>query len=127
MKKIAGTLKVDQAQYRELEAFSKFGSDLDATTLATLNKGARNVEILKQGQYCPVPVEKQIAIIYCGTMGLLKDIPVNKVKEFEKDYIEFMDLKHRDVLDKLRDGVLNEEITKVLQEVAVELAIKYKP
>ena len=127
MKKIAGTLKVDQAQYRELEAFSKFGSDLDATTLATLNKGARNVEILKQGQYCPVPVEKQIAIIYCGTMGLLKDIPVNKVKEYEKDYIEFMDLKHRDVLDKLRDGVLNEEITKVLQEVAVELAIKYKP
>jgi F-type H+/Na+-transporting ATPase subunit alpha len=127
MKKIAGTLKVDQAQYRELEAFSKFGSDLDATTLATLNKGARNVEILKQGQYCPVPVEKQIAIIYCGTMGLLKDIPVNKVKDFEKDYIEFMDLKHRDVLDKLRDGVLNEEITKVLQEVAVELAIKYKP
>ena len=127
MKKIAGTLKVDQAQYRELEAFSKFGSDLDATTLATLNKGARNVEILKQGQYCPIPVEKQIAIIYCGTMGLLKDIPVNKVKDFEKDYIEFMDLKHRDVLDKLRDGVLNEEITKVLQEVAVELAIKYKP
>jgi len=127
MKKIAGTLKVDQAQYRELEAFSKFGSDLDATTLATLNKGARNVEILKQGQYCPIPVEKQIAIIYCGTMGLLKDIPVNKVKDFEKDYIEFMDLKHRDVLDKLRDGVLNEEITKVLLEVAVELAIKYKP
>jgi F-type H+/Na+-transporting ATPase subunit alpha len=127
MKKIAGTLKVDQAQYRELEAFSKFGSDLDATTLATLNKGARNVEILKQGQYCPVPVEKQIAIIYCGTTGLLKDIPVNKVKDFEKDYIEFMDLKHRDILDKLRDGVLNEEITKVLQEVAVELAIKYKP
>jgi F-type H+/Na+-transporting ATPase subunit alpha len=127
MKKIAGTLKVDQAQYRELEAFSKFGSDLDATTLATLNKGARNVEILKQGQYCPIPVEKQIAIIYCGTMGLLKDIPVNKVKDFEKDFIEFMDLKHRDVLDKLRDGLLNEDITKVLEEVAAEMAMKYKP
>jgi F-type H+-transporting ATPase subunit alpha len=127
MKKIAGTLKVDQAQYRELEAFSKFGSDLDATTLATLNKGARNVEILKQGQYCPIPVEKQIAIIYCGTQGLLKDIPVNKVRNFEKDFIEFLDLKHRDVLDKLRDGILNDEITKVLEQVAAEMAIKYKP
>jgi F-type H+-transporting ATPase subunit alpha len=127
MKKIAGTLKVDQAQYRELEAFSKFGSDLDATTLATLNKGARNVEILKQGQYAPVQVEKQVAIIYCGTKGLLKDIPVNKVKDFEKDYIEFLDLKHRDVLDKLRDGVLNDDITTVLEKVAIELAMKYKP
>jgi F-type H+/Na+-transporting ATPase subunit alpha len=127
MKKIAGTLKVDQAQYRELEAFSKFGSDLDATTLATLNKGARNVEILKQGEYAPIPVEKQIAIIYCGTKGLLKDIPVNKVRNFEKDFIEFLDLKHRDILDKLRDGVLNEEITSVLEKVAVEMAIKYRP
>jgi F-type H+-transporting ATPase subunit alpha len=127
MKKIAGTLKVDQAQYRELEAFSKFGSDLDATTLATLNKGARNVEILKQGQYAPVQVEKQVAIIYCGTKGLLKDIPVNKVKDFEKDYIEFLDLKHRDVLDKLRDGVLNDDITTVLEKVAIDLAMKYKP
>jgi proton translocating ATP synthase, F1 alpha subunit len=126
MKKIAGTLKVDQAQYRELEAFSKFGSDLDATTLATLNKGARNVEILKQGEYAPIPVEKQIAIIYCGTKGLLKDIPVNKVKNFEKDFIEFLDIKHRDVLDKLRDGVLNDEITSVLEKVALEMAIKYK-
>jgi len=127
MKKIAGTLKVDQAQYRELEAFSKFGSDLDATTLATLNKGARNVEILKQLQYAPIPVEKQIAIIYCGTKGLLKEVPVNKVRDFEKDYIEFLDLKHRDVLDKLRDGVLNDDITTVLEKVAIELAMKYKP
>ena len=127
MKKIAGTLKVDQAQYRELEAFSKFGSDLDASTLAILNKGAKNVEILKQGQYCPVPVEKQIAIIYCGTMGLLKDIPVNKVKDFEKDYIEFLELKHRDVLDKLRDGILNNDITEVLEKVAAIWLIKFKP
>jgi F-type H+-transporting ATPase subunit alpha len=126
MKKIAGTLKVDQAQYRELEAFSKFGSDLDASTLATLNKGAKNVEILKQGQYAPVPVEKQIAIIYCGTQGLLKDVPINKVKEFEKNFIEFLDLKHRDVLDKLRDGILNDEITSVLDKVAIDLAMKYK-
>ena len=127
MKKIAGTLKVDQAQYRELEAFSKFGSDLDASTLAILNKGAKNVEILKQGQYAPVPVEKQIAIIYCGTMGLLKDVPVKKVKSFEKEFIEFLELKHRDVLDKLRDGILNNDITKVLEKVAAELVIKISP
>ena len=127
MKKIAGTLKVDQAQYRELEAFSKFGSDLDASTLAVLNKGSKNVEILKQHQYAPVPVEKQVAIIYCGTMGLLKDVPVNKVKEFEKEYIEFLDIKHRDVLDSLRDGILNSDITKTLEKVAIEMAAKYKP
>ncbi|OFY60539.1 MAG: F0F1 ATP synthase subunit alpha, partial [Bacteroidetes bacterium RBG_19FT_COMBO_42_10] len=127
MKKIAGTLKVDQAQYRELEAFSKFGSDLDASTVAILNKGAKNVEILKQRQYAPIPVEKQIAIIYCGTMGLLKDVPVDKVKSFENEYIEYLDLKHRDVLDNLREGILNNDITKVLEKVASELAAKYKP
>jgi len=127
MKKIAGTLKVDQAQYRELEAFSKFGSDLDASTLAILNKGAKNVEILKQGQFAPIPIEKQIAIIFCGTTGLLKDVPINKVKSFESEYIEFLELKHRDILDKLRDGLLNDDITKVLEKVAVDLALKYKP
>jgi F-type H+/Na+-transporting ATPase subunit alpha len=126
MKKIAGTLKVDQAQYRELEAFSKFGSDLDASTLAVLNKGARNVEILKQKQYSPMPVEKQTAIIYCGTMGLLKDVPINKVKSFESEFIELLDLKHRDVLDNLRDGILNSDITGVLEKVASELVIKYR-
>jgi F-type H+/Na+-transporting ATPase subunit alpha len=126
MKKIAGTLKVDQAQYRELEAFSKFGSDLDASTLAILNKGAKNVEILKQGQYAPVPVEKQVAIIYCGTTGLLRDVPVNKVKSFESEFLELLDLKHRDVLDSLRDGVLNTEITGVLEKVASDLVMKYK-
>ncbi len=126
MKKIAGTLKVDQAQYRELEAFSKFGSDLDASTMAILNKGAKNVEILKQGQYAPVPVEKQIAIIYCGTMGLLKDVPVNKVKEFESEYIEYLELKHQNILDLLKEGTLNNDITKVLEKVASDLAGKYK-
>jgi F-type H+/Na+-transporting ATPase subunit alpha len=127
MKKIAGTLKVDQAQYRELEAFSKFGSDLDATTLSILNKGAKNVEILKQGQYAPIPVEKQIAIIYCGTMGLLKEVPVSKVRHFEIDYIELLELKHRDVLDSLRDGILTAEITGVLEKVASEVVLKYRP
>jgi F-type H+-transporting ATPase subunit alpha len=126
MKKIAGTLKVDQAQYRELEAFSKFGSDLDASTLAILNKGAKNVEILKQAQFAPIPVEKQIAIIYCGTMGLLKDVPVNKVKSFEIEYIEYLELKHKDVLDKLRDGILNNDIIAVLEKVASELVLKYR-
>ncbi len=127
MKKIAGTLKVDQAQYRELEAFSKFGSDLDATTLAILNKGAKNVQILKQPQYAPMPVEKQVAIIYCGTMGLLKDVPTNKVRDFENEFLEFLELKHRDVLDNLRDGVLNIDVTNILEKVAAELVIKYRP
>ena len=127
MKKIAGTLKVDQAQYRELEAFSKFGSDLDAATLAILNKGAKNVEILKQGQYAPMPVEKQVAIIFCGTMGLLRDVPVNKVKEFENEYLEYLELKHRDVLDQLGAGVINDSITATLEKTAHELVQKYKP
>lgn len=127
MKKIAGTLKVDQAQYRELEAFSKFGSDLDATTMAILNKGAKNVQILKQGQYAPVPVEKQVAIIYCGTMGLLKDVPSEKVKDFETEFLEYLNLKHRNVLDSLRDGILNSEITDVLEKVATDLVLKFRP
>jgi F-type H+-transporting ATPase subunit alpha len=127
MKKIAGTLKVDQAQYRELEAFSKFGSDLDASTLAILNKGAKNVEILKQGQYNPVAVEKQVAIIYCGTTGLLKDIHISKVKSFENEYLEMLELRHRDVLDKIRDGIITSEITDVLEKVALELIVKFIP
>jgi len=127
MKKIAGTLKVDQAQYRELEAFSKFGSDLDASTLAILNKGAKNVEILKQGQYNPMAVEKQVAIIYCGTTGLLKDIPTNKVKSFENEFLEMLELRHRDILDKLREGQISAEITGVLEKVASELVVKFIP
>lgn len=126
MKKIAGTLKVDQAQYRELEAFSKFGSDLDASTLAILNKGAKNVEILKQGQYNPIPVEKQIAIIYCGTSGLLKDVPVGKVRDFEREFIEYLEIKHRDVLDTLAGGTINSDITDILEKVAAEIVLKYK-
>jgi len=105
MKRVAGTLKLDQAQYRELEAFSKFGSDLDAATLAILDKGSKNVEILKQDQYTPVPVEKQIAIIFCGTHGLLREVPIDKVKEFEKEYLDFLELKHKAVLNSLKDGI----------------------
>jgi F-type H+-transporting ATPase subunit alpha len=126
MKKIAGTLKVDQAQYRELEAFAKFGSDLDAATLAILDKGAKNVEILKQGQYSPVAVEKQIAIIYCGTRGLLRDVPLGRAREFERDFIEALELKHRDVLDSLRQGNLTNDITNTLDKVAAEVTLKYR-
>src|SRR6056297_533735 len=97
MKKIAGTLKLDQAQFRELEAFSKFGSDLDAATKAVLDKGRKNVEILKQGQYSPFPVEKQIAIIYCGTKGLLSDLKIDQVQQFQEEFLEFLELKHKDV------------------------------
>ena len=126
MKKIAGTLKLDQAQYRELEAFSKFGSDLDAATLAVLDKGSKNVEILKQGQYSPMTVEKQVAIIYCGAKGLLKDVPVNKVREFEADYLDYLDMKHKDVLKQLKDGQLNDDVTKTLELAAIEIGAKYK-
>ena len=126
MKKIAGTLKLDQAQYRELEAFSKFGSDLDAATKATLEKGARNVEILKQGQYSPIPVEKQIAIIYLGTKGLLRDVPVKRVSEFENEFVALLDAQNRPTLDALRKGTLDDSITSVLEKVAAGLTPKYK-
>ena len=126
MKKVAGTLKIDQAQFRELEAFSKFGSDLDAATLAVLDKGSKNVEILKQGQFSPVPVEKQIAIIYCGTKGLLRDVPVNKVRDFEFEFIEYLELKHKDVLVALKSGNLNDDTAAVLEKVAKDLTAKYK-
>ena len=125
MKKIAGSLRGDQAQFRELEAFSKFSSDLDPTTLATLDKGSKNMEILKQGQYAPIPVEKQIAIIYIGTQGLLRDVPVNKVRQFEKEYIEYLELKYRNILDTLREGTLNKEVTDVMEKVAAEIALKF--
>jgi len=126
MKKVAGTLKLDQAQYRELEAFSKFGSDLDAATMAVLDKGAKNVEILKQGQYAPVSVEKQIAIIYCGTKGLLGDVPVQKIKEFEIDFLDVMELQHPKVLEVLKSGNLSDEATQAIETTAKEVSIKYK-
>lgn len=126
MKKVAGTLKLDQAQFRELEAFSKFGSDLDAATLNVIEKGRRNVEILKQAQNDPFTVEDQVAIIYAGSKNLLRDVPVEKVKEFERDFIEFLNAKHRDVLDLLKQGKLTDEITDTLMAVCKDLAAKYK-
>ena len=118
MKKIAGSLKVDQAQYRELEAFAKFGSDLDAATLSIIDKGSKNVEILKQNQYDPMPVEKQVAIIYCGVKGLLREIPTDKVKAFEKEFLEELALTQQGVLDQIREGVINDDITHVLDRTA---------
>jgi len=125
MKKVAGTLKLDQAQYRELEAFSKFGSDLDAATMAVLEKGKRNVEILKQGQYAPVPVEKQVAIIYLGTKGLLRDVPVEKVKEFESQYLASLEKKHPEVLENFRKGKLEDGDLKAIEELAADIAKQY--
>ena len=126
MKKVAGTLKLDQAQYRELEAFAKFGSDLDAATMNVISKGQRNVEILKQAQNDPFTVEDQVAIIYAGSKNLLRDVPVEKVKEFERDYLEVMNAKHRDVLDTLKGGKLTDEVIDVLNTVAADLSARYK-
>lgn len=126
MKKVAGTLKLDQAQFRELEAFAKFGSDLDAATLNVIEKGRRNVEILKQAQNDPFTVEDQVAIIYAGSKNLLRDVPVEKVKEFERDYIEFLNAKHRDVLDTLKSGKLTDEVIDTLTAVAKDLSGKYR-
>ena len=125
MKKVAGTLKLDQAQYRELEAFAKFGSDLDSATKAVLDKGARNVEILKQNEGDPYSVQDQIAIIYAGTKGLLTNVPINKVKEFEKELITVLNAQHKDVMSNLAAGKYTDNETSVLGKVATEVASKY--
>jgi len=122
MKKVSGTLKLDQAQFRELEAFAKFGSDLDAATMSVISKGQRNVEILKQAQNDPFSVEDQVAIIYAGSKNLLKDVPVNQVKKFEKDYIDYLNAKHRDVLDVLKSGKLTDDATSTLEAAAAEIS-----
>ncbi len=126
MKKIAGTLKMDQAQFRELEAFSKFGSDLDASTKAVLDKGARNVEMLKQPQFSPMPVEEQVAIIYCGTNGLLHKVPVEMVRNFECEYLHALRQDHAQVLANLKAGKLIEEDLDILRKVAADTASKYE-
>ena len=122
MKKVAGTLKLDQAQFREMEAFSKFGAELDAATLAILDKGRKNVELLKQPQYTPMPVEKQVAIIFCGTNGLLSKVPEDKVLEYEKQFLDMMEVKHKDVLEQLKAGKIDDDIKAVLKEEALNLS-----
>lgn len=126
MKKVAGTLKLDQAQYRELEAFAKFGSDLDAATKAVLDKGKRNVEILKQGLHQPFKVEQQIAIIFCGSQGIIGNVPIDKVKEFEAQFIEHLELKYKDVMQSLSEGKLTDEVTATLRKVALEISESFK-
>jgi F-type H+/Na+-transporting ATPase subunit alpha len=125
MKKVAGTLKLDQAQYRELEAFAKFGSDLDAATKSVIDKGTRNVEILKQREFSPMSVEKQIAIIFVGTKGLLRNVPVNKVKEFENQYLGLLEAQYKETLNQLKAGKIDDEITGTLERVAKDVAAKF--
>ncbi len=125
MKKVAGTLKIDQAQYRELEAFAKFGSDLDASTMAVLNKGARNVEILKQGQYSPLTVDKQIAIIFCSTRGLLNEVKIEKINQFETDFLEHIETTAPQILDSLKAGEWNNEVETRLGQLAAEVLERF--
>ncbi|MEQ8243445.1 F0F1 ATP synthase subunit alpha [Fulvivirga sp.] len=125
MKKVAGTLKLDQAQFRELEAFAKFGSDLDAATKLTIERGRRNLEILKQAQFSPVPVEEQVAIIFVSTKGMMDNVPVEKVKEFERNFLDTLRSKHRDALDSLKAGKLEDSVTDVLAAVAKEHSNHY--
>ncbi len=125
MKKVSGTLKLDQAQYKELEAFAKFGSDLDAATMAVISKGEKNVEVLKQPVNSPLPVESQVAMIYAGTENLLKDIPVRKVKAFQKEYVDFLRSKHPEVMAALKAGKIDNDLTAVLKQAAMEIGSKY--
>ena len=125
MKKVSGTLKLDQAQYRELEAFAKFGSDLDDATKAVLDKGMRNVEILKQNLNSPMPVEEQTAIIFAGTKNLLKDVPVNKVKEFEVAYLDYLRAKHADTMDELKTGKYSDEAQATMKAAAEEVSKQF--
>ena len=125
MKKVAGTLKLDQAQFRELEAFAKFGSDLDAATKLTIERGRRNQEILKQDQYAPVTVEDQVAIITASTRGFMDKVPVNKVREFEKEFRDIMNATHRPVLDNLRAGKFEDSDVATIKKVATDISSKY--
>ncbi len=126
MKKVAGTLKIDQAQYRELEAFTKFSGDMDPVTALTIDKGQKNARLLVQPQYSPMPVEKQVATLYCGTHGLLKDIPLDKVSDFETQFLDSLDRNHKDdVLAQLRQGIINDDVQRLLEETAAKVATQF--
>src|SRR5690606_37055385 len=125
MKKVSGTLKLDQAQYKELEAFAKFGSDLDAATLSVISKGEKNVEILKQQVNSPLPVENQVAMVYAGTENLLRDIPTRKVKEFMNEYTAFLKTKRPETMAAIKAGKIDGAVTDVLKSAAKDLASKY--
>ena len=127
MKKVAGTLKIDQAQFRELEAFAKFGSEMDAVTQMVIDRGRKNNELLIQPQYSPMPVAHQVAVLYCGTHNLLRNVPLASVAEFEKLFLDILQMNHQQtVLDKLAAGEINEEIEKVIEKVAQEVVNSFK-
>ena len=128
MKKVAGTLKIAQAQYRELEAFTKFGGDIDPVTAAVIDRGRKNQTLLVQPQYHPWAVENEVAVIYCGVNGLLKDVPINKVEEFERQFIQILEASHRaDVLDQIKAGKLTDEVTAILDQVAAQVSAGLAP
>jgi F-type H+/Na+-transporting ATPase subunit alpha len=123
MKKVAGTLKMDQAQFRELEAFTKFGGDMDPVTAMTIDKGQKNTRLLVQPLHEPLSVEKQVAVLYCGTHGLLANVPLTKVQDFQKEFLMVLELSHQvDVFDVLKKGIINDEVTSVIEKVAGEVA-----
>jgi F-type H+-transporting ATPase subunit alpha len=125
MKQVAGTLKIDQAQYRELESFTKFGGDLDPVTAFTIDKGRKNTQLLIQPQYAPMPVEEQIAILYCGTHGLLKNVPLDKTREFEQTLLHLLRVQHKDdILEPLRQGRLNEQVAEAIEQVAAQITLE---
>lgn len=127
MKKVAGTLKIDQAQYRELESFAKFSSDMDSVTAMTIDRGRKNNELLIQKQYSPMPVEEQVAILYCGTQGLLKNVPVEKVQEFQDNFLQIMRSNYKEtVLGQLAAGNLTEDVKATIEKVAADIAAQYK-
>ncbi|MDE6121108.1 MAG: F0F1 ATP synthase subunit alpha, partial [Muribaculaceae bacterium] len=126
MKKVAGTLKIDQAQFRELESFTKFGGDIDPVTARVIDKGRKNERLLIQPQYHPMPVEEEIAIIFCGVNGLLENVPLEKVAEFEKQYLQLLHAKHEDdVLAQLRQGKLSDDVADKLRAVANDVAARF--
>jgi F-type H+-transporting ATPase subunit alpha len=126
MKKVAGTLKIDQAQYRELESFSKFSSDMDAVTAMTLDRGRKNTQLLIQPQYSPMPVGEQIAILYCGTHGLMHNVPVEKIRECQDAFLDKLRSTHQEVIDTLGSGKIDDETTKVIEAVMADIAGTYK-
>ena len=126
MKKVAGTLKIDQAQYRELESFSKFSSDMDAVTAMTLDRGRKNNQLLIQPQYSPMPVGEQVAILYCGTHGLMHDVPVEKVRECQDAFLDKMRSSHEDVVDALSKGKIDDQIPQTIEAVMADIAGQYK-
>ena len=126
MKKVAGTLKIDQAQYRELESFAKFSSDMDAVTAMTIDRGRKNNQLLIQAQYSPMPVAEQVAILYCGTRGLLKEVPIDKVREFQDNFLQIMRANHaEDVLGELQKGNLSDDVCRLIETTAAEVASRY--